>query len=330
MKGMCLIEKDWQNDVSIVWSFPAIDELQSRLVLSRTNQFLSGSEPPFVVSRCGRYFLYMLWSNRSISRDVTAFGVCIFAKDYNPKFYEANLRLMADTYAERKSPVPMLEHYLNFTITDKSGEVDKRNFDKRKVLTDEDLTGCFFEMIKDLGADWILLWSAVIFKKRLAIISEDPANVMKLVGSMCFLAIHRQKEIFQHIHPIAGPGKIEHLHLSKTPYWIAGFTQKSQVKSFDVLFDAESKSIEIHKDSQTQFQMCKFQKDICKKVLDVSGSTTSAADVIKVITAENGRLLEIIKQIGSPLTREVIEEKGFASKTTHFLITTAQSEGLLK
>jgi len=328
---MCLVEKDWEGDVSIVWQFPGLDELQTRLTLSRTNQFLSGSEPPFVISRCGRNFLYMLWSNQTVSRDVIGFGVCIFAKDYNPKYYEANLKLMAKTYVDSKSPIQMLEHYLNFTISDKSGELDKRNFDKRKVFADEDLQSCFLEMVQELGTDWILLWSAVVFKKRLAIISEEPQDVMKLVGAMSFLALHRQKELIQYIHPICGTGKIEHLHLSKSPYWIAGFTQKSQAKSFDVIFDHESKSIEIHKDTQSQFQMCKFQKDICQKVLEVAGTkNTKAADVIKMINSENNRLLEIVKQIGSPLTREVIEEKGFASKTTHFLITIAQSEGLLK
>eukprot|EP00493_Phyllostaurus_siculus_P001650 UN01658 len=123
-----------------------------------------------------------------------------------------------------------------------------------------------FRNDQDLGADWILLWSAVIFKKRLAIISEDPANVMKLVGSMCFLAIHRQKEIFQHIHPIAGPGKIEHLHLSKTPYWIAGFYAKiaSEILLMYYLMQNRNrlKSIKILK---RNFKCANFKKVFVKK-----------------------------------------------------------------
>ena len=65
----------------------------------------------------------------------------------------------------------------------------------------------------------------------------------------------------------------------------------------------------------------------------------------KIISSENTRLLQVVKQLADPLTREAIEEKGFAAKvkvsefvpnclvlfeTTHFLITIAQSEGLLK
>merc|ERR1711879_366033 len=104
------------------------------------------------------------------------------------------------------------------------------------------------------------------------------------------------------------------------PYWIAGFSSKSQVKSFDVLFDVESKSIEIHKDSQSQFQMCKFQKDICQKVLEAfEKDDIKPLEIVKVIRTQNQSLLEKVKSLGSPLTRDMIEERGFAQKTTVFL-----------
>ena len=90
LKSICLIEKDWENSVQIVWTFPDLDKLQTTLTLSRyvliphlqsfffffrVKHFFCGTERDtgFVFCRCGRLFQYIAWRDENITRDVNGF-----------------------------------------------------------------------------------------------------------------------------------------------------------------------------------------------------------------------------------------------------------------
>jgi len=337
--SVCLIEKDWENEVQIVWAFPDLDRLQRALTLSRINKFFAHDREEntnsFLVGRCGRMFQYLRWSDQSINRDVVNFGVCVFSNDFNPQFYHNYVNLLCDIYAASKRPVPLLQTYLDLTVNGSCEGLSRADFDGRRALVQplEESTITVVDIIEELGADWILLWSALMFKKKICVVHENPSVLMEIVPSLIQLVWHRRSELVKMIHPIVGQGKIEALHLSKSIYFIAGYTEKTLAKqNYDVILDMNSRSIELAKHCSNDFNLCKFQKEIAQNVLtSITESRPQVQGFIKLINGQNQNLLQKIDSLKEDgvLTRESLEERGFAEKTLKFLLLTSQAEGML-
>lgn len=335
LKSVCLIEKDWENSVQIVWTFPDLDKLQTTLTLSRVKHFFCGTERGigFVFCRCGRLFQYIAWRDENITRDVSAFGICVFAKDFNPKFYKNFLKNLLQTYAETHTPVPVLEQYLNIFTLGRSGELSLSDFDPKRALVqpfngDVDLV----DVVEDLGADFIVLWSALMFKKRVVVLHENVHILQELVSLLIHIVWHRRQEVLQNLHPVAALGKVEALHLTKSPYYIVGFTDKAHVKAYDVILDMNAKRVEISKECANEFQLCKFQKEIGQSVINaIQTERPGAQEFIKVLVGQATGLIQKLKSLGNDgvLTRDDIQSRGFQDKTLNFILNIAQAENLI-
>jgi len=337
LKGLILIEREsLDGHLHVAWQFPSLSGAQSKLTLDRCKQFLCNPDIDltFAYFRLGVNWQYILWTDHTISRDVNGFGISILTSEFNPSAYRSILEEFSKLYASKKEPTCMLDEYLQL-FTGQMRFSKYGNFDSRVELIQPggSKERYIVDIISDLGADWILLYTAILLKRKVVVVHENLEYLLNCVCMMTHLCWHRRIELLANNHPLVGVGKLESTHLSKSPYFIAGFTDLKQAKQdYDVLLNLNSKSIEISNDSVRDFALCKFQKEIAVKVLEGVKRKPDSQGLIKISNTETQNLLKKLNMLKTAkhITRDELEEKGFAEKTFRFLLNLCIAEGILQ
>eukprot|EP00697_Spironema_sp_BW2_P005859 gnl/Spiro4/18170_TR9702_c0_g2_i1.p1 gnl/Spiro4/18170_TR9702_c0_g2~~gnl/Spiro4/18170_TR9702_c0_g2_i1.p1 ORF type:complete len:346 (+),score=28.31 gnl/Spiro4/18170_TR9702_c0_g2_i1:28-1065(+) len=336
IQSLGLLEKDLQGECSLVWSFPSLDNLQrpclSRCLLAQTNP------PRFCFTRYGAVWLYSFncpTPARS-SCSTTAFSVCLVSKNYDPEKYEALLAILARQYLQNGSPLKILEIYLRLATNGSiSGEVSfsLADWDPRRPL----LAGDLREVVRTLGgANTVLLWAALLLKKRVAVFNDDLSGLLAFVRVLPCLVWHRQNWAILRPYVTMDPVDLE--DLAEAGVYCAGFidrTCRSAADSlYDVLVDISEKSVTISELVKGEFLVGPFHKNLAN-ILDAEVAATHAdhQPLIKVVAFETRRLLDHVAGLrvphgdGTYVTRADLETRNLPAGMPRFLFACAQAEG---
>jgi len=157
------------------------------------------------------------------------------------------------------------------------------------------------DIISMFGEDIILLWTALIMKKRIFVISEKIGPLLKMIRGFPLFVFHRQA--WDILRPFMTLSETEITDLKTTGVYIAGFVDESakdREDLYDILVDMNNRSISVASHARTYFGMTSIQKDICKFLLEKSeDAEANDSVIIKELIVKTKQILGKLEQLKS-------------------------------
>lgn len=123
---------------------------------------------------------------------VQALCIAAVSSVYYPAKYRAILEFWLKLYLEVRSPLSILQSYLNLytsgSVKTKLGSFENGAWDPRRAFV-----GPVGNVLRIFGQESILIWVAVLLKKRIFVFGEDRENLLTFMqGLPCLGGWHRQ------------------------------------------------------------------------------------------------------------------------------------------
>ncbi|XP_038614378.1 DENN domain-containing protein 10 isoform X2 [Tachyglossus aculeatus] len=309
MLGVGLIEKDTNGDTLWVWCYPSTtaelrDVLLRKCCLTDESKLLR----TFVYGQYRRSWFYVTTAevpDSSVLKKVTHFSIVLTAKDFNPEKYAAFTRILCRMYLKHGSPVKMMESYIavltkGICQSEENGSFLSRDFDARKAY----LAGSIKDAISQFGMEAVILYTAVMLKKRIVVYHPRVEAVQEFTRILPAFAWHRQD-------------------------W-------SVLHSFVHLHEEELEGLKMCTEAMT---MGKLHKEIGQLIVQAAEDPDkSDSQVIKAISLKTKEILANLASFAEvsgdgdkrKLNFEALKQKRFPPATENFLYHLAAAEQMLK
>jgi hypothetical protein len=341
LKAVSLIELDVNKDL-ISWAFPKVEPECDAALKARSGLTGDLDECPFRFSRFGDTWQYMATVRVEQSEDdkkkasVTAVAVCVLADEFNPAKFQDILNIFTALYTEEQSPIPLMKAYLTIFTRGKlktaHGIFNNADYDNRKALVSpvKDLFALF-------GVETIVIWTAMLLRKRVFVYADKPSVLMQLVRSFPLLgAWHRQN--WSLLRPIMTQAEGEMEDLKSLGYYVAGFTDAScqqRTRDYDLYVDLSARSFTIAEHAQAEFSMGKYHKATSQAFVQAceEGNDQAVIQTVALKTKElidNLRSLAVEYEDGTYITKEELAASKQTRNMAGFLYHVALAEGLTK
>jgi len=339
LQAVAVIEKDFNNDL-FSWTFPSIDSDMLEVIKSRSGLLDKDSESMSRYSKykgSWHYSSVIIINNDNISvkfQKIHSVAVCIVSEIFNPAKYQQLIEIFQKQYLEHtpNSPLPILSSYLSVFTTGKTLTFHDSDFENKRA---------FISPVKEIftlfGLDAILIWQAMLQKKRIFVYSNKLSDLLALVRSFPLLGSwHRQN--FDLLRPFTGLTKVEIADLQSAGVYVAGVTDQKAVnykELYDLFVDVPNHTCIIGENAKNDFIMTKYHKDLAEKFVKCAEEKKDH-DVIKEIATQTKELISSLLALqtkyddGTYITLEGLQEKKLAPNMDRFLFGIALAEGLCK
>ena len=270
---------------------------------------------------------------------------------YNPERYHALLKIMRDVYSEKGNLVEILGLYLPAFSTGHcfvprppgrpKGEWTASAFDDRKAL----LAGCSLrEILRNFGAESVILWVAMLLKKRVVVYAggsgDELALVQRAVRALPQLTFHRGPDAWRALRPLVTcdcPDGIADLETAAQEGGFVAGTCDPDFRSqhagmIDLYVDLAGKTLSVSEHARKDFGMGKMHKTIAAKLIEHGEAETDSA-AIKSVTQLNLSIIAKLKALGQPIANDSLKEFCDAQKYTksesRFMLNFASAERML-
>ena len=218
------------------WIYPELtDEL--RAVVERKCAFLGGNEAPteettlYGVFGNTWYYIYgkPVAEEGNTIPDAEAYAVVVLADAFSPEKYFHMAKVFAAQYAVQGSGVDVLTSFMGAAMQGECSSPDGE--DTFAVSNYSDVRHTYLEttikcVIAKFGIESILIYIALLLKKRIVVISSDTTELQTLVWTMPQFVYKRQDWTIIHPNVDTANDEVADLVASGSSY-IAGFTDNS-------------------------------------------------------------------------------------------------------
>lgn len=357
--AIAIIEKDTNSDVMLTWSYPIVDESFEPVLISRSN--LKGEFVPFTFSKFHNQWIYIVSSPVEHEEEededdeekeneekvlsttgkeypgplgrVEAFSICLLCKDYNPEMYATLAKLFVGVYTKTGTPISILQGFLRVLTVGKLGDFEKNDFPNRDAL----LATSIKDIIKIFGIEIILVWTALMMKKRVAVYCDKSSTLLRAIRAFPLFIWHRRD--WDLLYPYVNLNEDEIDELNKVRVYCAGFTDpeiKSKANLYDLFIDLNERNISVAEHAKTDFRMGSFHKDLGDFLVECSeDEEMSDLDIIKELAIRTKQLLDKLKSLqvededgNEMITAESLQN--LPANMQQFLFSVAVAEGLTR
>mmetsp|Transcript_17122 Transcript_17122/g.28607 ORF Transcript_17122/g.28607 Transcript_17122/m.28607 type:complete len:352 (+) Transcript_17122:49-1104(+) len=344
--SICLLEHDMNGDTLVTWSYPGVPSHLQALCIDKFNQHFvdQGSESvPLLYFKMKSDWVYMNFSvaRKDMHTEITSSALCVVTKTFNPEKYQVMLKVLHEQFLSSGDPTKILEGYLSVHATGKFKAFDMANFRDEDAQLSE---CCLKEIIRMLGLEAVVLWNAVLLKKRILVSSDGGGhqNISKLLATLrCLpqLALHRRD--WGVLRPLVSSSGEEGAmfveDLSSCGVFIAGTMDPAMATThaalFDVVFSLTDHRITINDAATASMRMGSTHRELAQQLVDLESSVTSTdQDMLKLITAKTDKIIKNLHSLteeGTKLTEQAINDAVSNEATQQWLARVAIAEGLL-
>lgn len=186
LAGVMVVERSSRAPHAFIsWLFPDLPSSAQSTVLSR----VSFDEPVF--SRVGDVWHYQFPVTAGLPSTVlpatSGLVLVVLSRTYLPERYLQLAKLLAESFVATGSPVELLRTYLEVFKTGRLGAWSMAAADPSRVLRPAGLAA----LLAEVGVEAILLWTALLLRKRVAVYGESAAAVIRAVRVLPQLVSHR-------------------------------------------------------------------------------------------------------------------------------------------
>ena len=201
--------------------------------------------------------------------------------------------------------------------------------------------GSIKSLIRVCGVETILLYIAVLLKKRVVVIGENADDLLEYMRTVPQLVYARKNWDILRPHNGATPLELEALAAETVPY-VAGFTDRqvaAREDLYDVLVDIPGRTVKVASHATDTFGLGKVHKEIAMYMLSAA-EDEEVADlaVVKELVSRTTVLIDGLKSLGQPspddpehitVTLEAIRSRKMPAAMHSFLHNLGLAEGLV-
>jgi hypothetical protein len=335
--SIAIVERDVNGDDLCVWSFPGVSsELQSICVNRCASEGQLAPEFYFKV-KSDWIYVHTKAMPKDVARDVEFFSICLVSKSFNPEKFNLILKLLTEQYLKSGDPTKVLEGYLSIHTTSKysndAGSFTESAFKEENVVKfDSNLK----ELVQKIGVEIVILWNAVLLKKRVLIISDDLISLQQTLRTLPLFIWHRRD--FSVLRPVIR-NESEHIEdLTSSGVFIAGSLDASLVARSD-LFDVivslaggESR-VNVAGHAQADMALCAVHKELSGILTELSEDpSTTDRQLLEAVAKKTSTILTQLKSLageGEALTVAAINGRVTNKAAQQWLSRVATAEGLM-
>jgi len=350
LKQIAILEKDKNGDLYLTWSYPILTpeaETLEKIIRERSN--LDKPEIPlqFSFSRYKDKWIYIFTDTNlnttvEVMKLVTAFSICLFTDTYQPEKYGALCKILATLYNQTGNPVKLLECYLDIfrkgSYTSSNGELkyEDGSFDKKSCY----LATSVKDVIKMFEEEIILLWTALLMKKRVIIFCDKLGALLKVIRAVPLFVWHRQD--WNILRPYMNITEPEIKEIKDEGIYVAGFidpTIKRQERFYDLFVDVTNRTITVPDHAKDDFILGTFHQDLATWLTSKADDpNVSDEDILRELTGKTKALLKKLEQLkvkdkdgnNTYITLENLQSSRLPPNMDRFLFAVASAEGLTK
>jgi len=275
------------------------------------------------------------------------FTLTLFSTEFHPEKYFALDELLVKIYQQTNNPALMLNCLLDVMITTKHeakdpsgtviGSFTGAEFDNRNHF----LSSPLLDIVKIFEANSLMIWIALLMKKRIVIYSDSLPSLLKFIRALPLFVLHRQD--WSLLRPfVTIENEAEITDLKTTGVFVAGFLSpqiKTKEEFYDLFIDLTAQDITIPPHAEDDFSSTPFHQD-CAKLLATALEAEDINDqrLIKAIKTKTGDLLNKLNQLKAQnegddkayVSYSSLSNRGLTSAMEKFLYAVASAEGLTK
>ena len=253
---------------------------------------------------------------------------------------------MAKVYSKTGETQRLLSYYLSdlikgsFTVGEElQNNSNKFNYEDYEQLEAIHSKSCVKSVIKMFGLDVILIYTALILKKRIAVYHHKLETLLQFIRVLPALVCHRT-DAYQSLYPCVDINcSAEMSELESHSHYIAGFLEsdvENRTDLYDIFVNLAALEITVSQSSKEYFQMTKTHKEIAVFLTrNADNQSLSDLDVMREIKVKNLELIKNLKIMAnieddnqSVVTIEALRERKLNHNLETFLWNLAVAEEL--
>lgn len=198
------------------------------------------------------------------------------------------------------------------------------------------LAGSLVELLSTFQQETILIWTAMMMKKRVVVFGDNIVQVLKTVRTLPMLVWWRQS--WDQMWPfVCSSNALELEDLSKAGVFVAGFTtdprNEMRDDSFDVFCDLNARRVIVSDHAKEAFVMGAFHKDVLQTMVQVASSEdVDDQTMVKELLAKSKKLVGDIQTLaqahGGSVGMATLRDQQLPPHMDRFLYHVAVAEGL--
>lgn len=276
---------------------------------------------------------------------VNKFSICVRSQTFNPEKFEHLFRILSRIYSSTGEPTKILQAVLSVNASNKlavdastepSGlkpwNADEYD-DKRAMLANSSLK----KLISCFGEKSILLWIAVLLKKRIFVVGDKWSDVLFVVRTLPQFAWIRQDVSI--LRPmIVMKSKEQQEELLKSGVYIAGTVDaniRGRSDLYDIIVDMKARTIVVQEGSKSSFDPPRGLADFAKETARKAGEeSVSETDMIKWVAVKTKGYVDGLKKLAArsgdgKVTLEALRSQKLPQRMVTFLHNLALAERLV-
>lgn len=266
--------------------------------------------------------------------NLNGISLCLVSRSFNPEKNQHFLDVLAEQYISTGDPTRILEAYLSVYTTGTFTN-QKRSFkaadynDEKALFMNSNLT----DLINIFETDTVILWNAILLKKRILLYSDSVAKVLETIRTFPLLASHRKDwNVFR---PIIRD-EPEHIEdLNSAGVYIAGTVDSAlmlRTDLFDVVVSVPDRRITVSEASTDDMRMGALHREVLSIMMPSDGIQTSSEKMVDAISQKTkvvlDRLQGMVKSTKTD-TEEAIMGLSKNEATNRWLCKLAAAEGMI-
>lgn len=303
-----LVEHDVNGDDLCVWMYPSLSQIIQTIAVKRSAT--EASQTPFIFSKYKNDWIYILRSSslKDSQPEIESISIVVCSSIFNPEKYQALLDLFLQNYViGNGEPGKILEAYLSVFTTGvyssvSSSSTSKISFDMAKfpdINAVSTKLSCIKELIQKFGVEVVVIWNAIILKKRILFVGENVKQILSILRSLPLFAIHRND--WSVLRPLvtSDPEHIE--DLTSSGVFIAGTIDESlatKTDIFDVVVSLIDNRINITNHAASTMKMCAVHREIANIITEYSNKSYSDDDIVTALSNKTKQIISQLKDLG--------------------------------
>ena len=305
------------KEASTLYIYPSICPSQTNVCIHRGLH--EGRNTSFLYIKVKHDWIYVILkpkTSSTSSSSTSTLCLCLIARSFNPEKYCALGNLLLFQYISYDDdPTKMLAAYLSIHMTGnfidtRTGKLDGPLSFQTKQFPDGEAMKkvCLLkEIFLMIGADIIVLFNAVLLKKRILVFGnhENVIQLLQIVRTLPQLAWHRQD--WSILRPLVSEDCPEHVDdLNNSGVFIAGTLDESLTRNVDicdVVFDVSNMIVSVNAHAKSGLKMCAIHRELSAlldKAFQANPDITSH-ELLSLIVRKTSSIINQL-QVSSSLT----------------------------
>lgn len=327
-----IIHKFHNNNVLFTWSYHSITEECKKLILSSI-PLLDGVNNKEIYLK-SKNWVY-LWQAPVDKDEYKSAIIGLVTKDFNPCKYSGFCRMLCSNYIENQNAVELVKIFLDCIIVNSSLTNRKNGMVSKYDFKNYNLTTNLKELIKQFGLEIILIYTALLLKKRVIVYHSNFIYLQKCLLSFTYLVHNRN--INSYLLPLINSAA----DLQNKSFFMAGIKRDiSNLKpnQYDLFVNLKTNTINISTGSKDILSMTKTHKDIAMLLQQLSEEPgLTEEQLVEQLNSKTNDLLTFLNSLSTTtadtgkqmVTIESLRSKNFNKNLENFLFNIAVAENII-